>query len=123
MEQLDQITIANLRCTSHIGCKEKERELPQALIVTATVYLDTREAAQSDDLEKTVNYAHLSKTLIRRCEASTCQLIETLAETLAQDCLAASPRVRKTTIKIKKPAGLPNGDYASIMITREAPCA
>lgn len=116
---MDQITIANLRCTSHIGCKEKERELPQALIVTAVVYLDTAEAAQSDDLEKTVNYAHLAKTIIRLCEESTCQLIETLAQNLVQACLDASPRVQKATIEIKKPAGMPNGDYASICITRQ----
>ena len=114
----DQITIANLRCTAHIGCKEKERELPQALLVTAVIELDTAEAAATDDLEKTVNYAHLAKTLIRCCEESRCQLIETLAQTLVQACFAASERVQTATIEIKKPAGMPNGDYASVRITR-----
>ncbi|MCQ2403008.1 MAG: dihydroneopterin aldolase [Lentisphaeria bacterium] len=116
---MDQISIVNLRCTSHIGCKEKERELPQALLVTATVFLDTREAAATDDLEKTVNYSQLSKKLIRRCEESTCKLIETLAQTLVQECLDASERVQKATVEIRKPAGLPNGDYAALTITRE----
>lgn len=117
---LDKITIKDLRCTAHIGCKEKERELPQALIVTAKVFLDTRPAAQSDDLEKTVNYAHLAKALIRRCEESRCQLIETLAQSLADECLGAAPFVQEVAIEIKKPAGMPNGDYAAIEIIRKA---
>ncbi len=117
-DTLDKITIAGLRCAAHIGCKEEERQLLQALIVYATVYLDTRDAAKDDDLEKTVNYARLSKALIRCCQESTCQLIETLAQNLAELCLAASPRVRRVDLEIRKPAGLSNGDYAAIAITR-----
>ncbi len=117
-DTLDKITIAGLRCAAHIGCKEEERQLLQALVVTATVYLDTRDAAKDDDLEKTVNYARLSKALIRCCQESTCQLIETLAQNLAELCLKASPRVQRVDLEVRKPAGLPNGDYAAIAITR-----
>lgn len=115
---LDKITIAGLRCAAHIGCKKEERQLLQTLAIYTTVYLDTKDAAQNDDLEKTVNYARLSKAIIRSCQESTCQLIETLAQNLADLCLAASPRVKRVDLEIRKPAGLSPGDYAAVAITR-----
>ena len=115
---MDCITISRLRCSAHIGCEEDERAVAQALMVTATVELDTREAAASDDLAKTVNYAQLSKKLMRCCEESTCKLIETLAERLAEVCLNASERVNSATIEIRKPAGVKHADFAALIISR-----
>ena len=115
---MDSITISRLRCNAHIGCEEAERAVAQALLVTATVELDTREAAATDDLEKTVNYAKLSKQLMKCCEESQCKLIETLAEQLATLCLNASERVNSTTIEIRKPAGIKHADFAALTITR-----
>ena len=115
---MDSITISRLRCSAHIGCEEDERAVAQALLVTATVELDTREAAATDDLAKTVNYAQLSKQLMRCCEESRCKLIETLAEHLAEICLNASDRVMATTIEIQKPAGVKHADFASLTISR-----
>ena len=117
---MDTITIANLRCSAHIGCEEAERADAQALLVTAVVHLDTRPAARADDLEQTVNYAQLAKKLMRICEDSTCRLIETLAQHLADACLVASPRVSEATIEIRKPAGVKHADYAAIRISRKA---
>ena len=114
----DKIIIKGLRCTAHIGCKEDERALPQALIIDAVLNVDTRPSAQADNLELTVNYARLSKEFIRACEASSCQLIETLAANLAQIALNAAPIVEAATITVIKPAGLANGDYAAVEITR-----
>ena len=116
---MDTMVISGLRCTAHIGCKEEERALPQALLVTVTLALDTREAAESDDLSMTVNYSRLSKAVIAACEASRCQLIETLAANLSRLCLDFDARIAEATVEVRKPAGLPNGDYAAIIVTRK----
>ncbi len=115
---MDFITISKLRCSAHIGCEEDERALAQELLVTATVELDTRDAAAADDLEKTVNYAQLAKRLRQCCEESRCKLIETLAQNLAELCLNAAERVTAATIEIQKPAGIKHADYAALTITR-----
>ena len=115
---MDTITISQLRCSAHIGCEEDERSRAQALLVSASVELDTREAAATDDLGKTVNYATLSKQLMRCCELSQCKLIETLAEQLATLCLNASERVTAATVEIRKPAGVKHADYAALAIMR-----
>lgn len=115
---LDRLTIKGLRCTAHIGCKEEERALPQALAVNLRLFLDTDCAARTDDLEKTVNYARLSKAVIRHCEESKCMLIETLAQNLATLCLEFSNLIQEVEVEVVKPAGLPNGEYASVTIHR-----
>ena len=118
---MDKMILHGLRCTAHIGCKPEERALPQALLVNVAIELDITPAAASDDLEKTVNYSQLSKAILRHCEASACQLIETLAENLARLVLDFSPLVQAVTLQLQKPAGLPNGDYAAIEVTRRQP--
>ena len=114
---LDQIHIPNLRCSAIIGCKPKERQWPQALFLSITVFLDTRAAAAADDLELTVNYAHLSKDIIARVSQSSCQLLETLANQLAEHCLAEYP-IEAIRLSIRKPAGIASADGAVLEITR-----
>lgn len=113
----DLLSIKNLRCGCHIGCKPEERALLQTLFVTIDLELDTRPAAQADDLELTVNYAKLSKDVIALCQESTCQLIETLAQNIAALCLKKT-LVKKASVSILKPAGIANADGAVISITR-----
>ena len=115
---MDTMVIKGLRCPTHIGCTEEERALPQLLLVTLTLKLDTRPAAESDDLEQAVNYAHLSREVLAACDSTTCKLIETLAEKLAAICLDFSSQIAEATVEIRKQAGMPNGDYAAIIITR-----
>lgn len=117
LDCLDQIRIPNLRCSAIIGCKPEERLLPQALLLTITVFLDTRKAAASDDLNLTVNYAHLSKDIIAFVSRSTCQLLETLANQLADHYLAEYP-IEAIRISILKPAGIATADGAILEITR-----
>ena len=113
----DVLSIKNLRCGCHIGCKPEERALLQTLFVTIDLELDTRPAALADNLELTVNYAKLSKDVIALCQESTCQLIETLAQNISDLCLK-NPLVQKVAVSILKPAGIANADGASISIIR-----
>jgi dihydroneopterin aldolase len=117
LDCLDQIRIPNLRCSAIIGCKPEERLLPQALLLTITVFLDTRKAAASDDLNLTVHYSHLSKDIIGFVSRSTCQLLETLANQLADHCLEKYP-IEGIRISILKPAGIATADGAVLDITR-----
>jgi dihydroneopterin aldolase len=114
---LDQIRIPNLRCSAIIGCKPEERLLPQVLFLNITVFLDTRAAAEADDLQLTVNYARMSKQIIAFVNQSTCQLLETLANRLAEHCLAEYS-IEAIRVGILKPAGIASADGAILEITR-----
>lgn len=115
----DQLTLTGLRATAHHGVFEHERLNGQEFIVDLTVWFDSREAASSDDLGRTVDYGVLAGEVVAALESDPVDLIETVAERLAQVALAhdAVSRVRVTLHKPSAPIQVPFDDV-SITIER-----
>ena len=101
---------------------EAERRLGQTFRVDAVLELDTAPAAAGDDLERTVNYAELARALYRVLTGEPVDLLETLAQRLADVCLA-DPLVDAVEITVHKPEadlGVPFDDV-TVGIRRERP--
>ena len=116
----DRIELRGLRVRGHHGVLDSERRDGQEFLIDAVLAVDTRPAAATDDLSLTVDYAGLSERLAGIVAGEPVQLIETLAEQLAQACLA-EPAVRQAEITVHKPnapISLPFGDV-SVTIRRE----
>jgi len=119
---LDVLRLSGVRATGHHGVFDHERRDGQEFVVDAVVHLDTRAAAGSDDLERTVHYGVLAEQLVAAVETDPVDLIETLAERLAGVVLAfpAAARAEITVHKPSAPITVPFGDV-SITIVRERP--
>ena len=102
MTELDRITLRGLRVFARHGVLETERQAGQEFLIDAVLWLDTRPAAAGDDLSKTVDYGAVANRLVRLAVDPPVQLIETLAERLAADCLS-EPLVAEVEITIHKP--------------------
>lgn len=116
----DRITIRGLRAQGHHGVYTFERERGQTFRVDAVLELDTAPAAAGDDLERTTNYAELAHQLYAVITGEPVNLIETLAQRLADVCLA-DPVVDAVEITVHKPQaelGVPFDDVA-VTIRRE----
>ncbi|MEV0586927.1 dihydroneopterin aldolase [Nonomuraea sp. NPDC050310] len=100
---LDRITVKGLRARGRHGVLPAERELGQEFVVDATLFVDTRRAAAGDDLSCTVHYGELSEALVKVVEGEPVNLIETLAQRLADVCLD-SELVREVEVSVHKPA-------------------
>ena len=59
----DRITLRGLRVFGYHGVLDTERQDGQEFIVDAVLWLDTRAAATTDDLDLTANYAALADRL------------------------------------------------------------
>ena len=118
LASLDKLTLKNLRFSVHLGCTPEEQALPQDILVTIVLFLDTREAAEADDLSRTVNYSALNRAITAHLVPSRYHLIEAMGAQLARLCLDFSPLIQGVTVKILKPAGIKNGDGAELEITR-----
>jgi 7,8-dihydroneopterin aldolase/epimerase/oxygenase len=116
----DRTALKGLRAHGHHGVYAFERERGQMFRVDAVLELDTAPAADSDDLERTVNYAELAKRLYAVLAGEPVKLLETLAQRLADVCLE-SPLVDAVEITVHKPQaelGVPFDDV-TVAIRRE----
>lgn len=110
MEQRDRIHIKNLEIFAKHGVFPEENVLGQKFIVSAVLYTSTREAGQTDDLTKSIHYGEVSHFIRRFLEDHTYQLLETVAERLAEELLLKTERLEGVRLEIKKPwapVGLP----------------
>ncbi|MCW2740260.1 MAG: folB [Blastococcus sp.] len=98
----DRITLSGLRAHGHHGVYAFERERGQMFSVDAVLELDTVPAAKGDDLDRTVNYADLAKNLYAVLAGEPVNLLETLAQRLADVCLT-DPLVDAVEITVHKP--------------------
>lgn len=115
----DRISLKGLRVRGRHGVLAAERELGQEFVVDVTLFLDTAPAAAGDDLGRTVHYGELAEDLARVVAGEPVDLIETLAQRLADVCLARE-LVRSAEVSVHKPAApipLPFDDVI-VTITR-----
>ncbi len=116
----DQIAVRGIRAFGYHGVLPEERAQGQLFVVDAVLTMDTHFAAASDDLGLTVDYAELAQRLVSIVEGDPVNLIETLAQRLADACLNEE-RVGAVEITVHKPdapAGVPFGDI-SVTINRD----
>jgi 7,8-dihydroneopterin aldolase/epimerase/oxygenase len=99
----DRISLLGLRAFGRHGVLEHERRDGQEFVVDAVLWLDTRPAAASDDLAKTVDYAAVAGRLAAVVSGEPVSLIETLADRLAAACLATDEAVREVEVTVHKP--------------------
>ncbi|WP_232383916.1 dihydroneopterin aldolase [Actinomadura violacea] len=100
---LDRIELRGLRARGRHGVLPAERELGQEFVVDVSLGLDTRPAAENDDLSRTVDYGTLAGRLVEVVEGEPVDLIETLADRLAKTCLG-DPAVVEAEVTVHKPS-------------------
>jgi len=98
----DQIRLVGITATGYHGVLESERLEGQTFRADVVVHLDTRRAAATDDLVRTVNYASLAVEIAGVLSGDPVNLIETVAERIAATALAY-PSVAAVDVSVHKP--------------------
>jgi dihydroneopterin aldolase len=112
----DVIALTNMRFQGRHGVSAGEREMAQPFEVDVELHLDLRPAGLTDDLDKTVDYRGIFEICRSVVEGPSRQLIETLAEAIAEKVLEGSEDSGVEEVPL--PGEL---DHASVEITRRAP--
>ncbi len=99
----DSILLEGMTFYGYHGVNPEERVLGQRFVVDLEAYLDLAVPAGSDSLEDTVNYADLNNTTRAIVEGEPYNLIEAVAEAVAQGVLAYHS-VSAVRVQIKKPS-------------------
>ncbi|WP_017588277.1 dihydroneopterin aldolase [Nocardiopsis ganjiahuensis] len=112
----DRIELRGLRARGYHGVFDFERREGQDFVVDAVLYLDTAPAAASDDVGDTVHYGLLADRLVAVVTGEPVNLIETLAERLAEVCLAES-LVEGVELTVHKPSAPIEHEFTDVAVT------
>jgi dihydroneopterin aldolase len=119
---VDRVTLRGLSVRGHHGVFQHEREDGQTFVVDLVLGLDTAPAAAGDDLELTVHYGVLAEQVAAVVSGEPVNLIETLAQRIADTCLGhqAVEEVEVTVHKPDAPITVPFEDV-TVTISRRRP--
>ena len=115
---MDKIIIKDLVARGIIGINDWERENIQEILINLTIYADTRQAAEKDDINYSVNYRTVGKKVLSHAEHSARLTVEALAEDIAKICLK-EPFAQKVVVRVEKPGAVRFADSVGVEIKRK----
>ena len=116
---MDITFLHGLKVDCVIGIWDWERRTRQTIVIDLDMASDVSKAAQSDDIKDAVDYKAVSKRLQEFVSQSEFQLVETLAERIANIVMDefSVPWVR---VRINKKGAVSNAGDVGIIIERGA---
>jgi len=115
---LDRIHIRDLLVRCIVGIRDWERQNKQDVNINITLEADLAAAGQSDRIEDTVDYVATKKKVVALVEASRFNLVERLAQCIADVCLEPA-RVQRVRVQVEKPGALRFARTVCVEIVRE----
>ncbi len=109
------ITLTNIRLYAYHGCLEEEAIIGGNYIVDVDIHTDFSEAAQTDDLSRTVDYCEVYE-VVKREMAIRSKLIEHVAKRIGKSLLTRNKNIEKADIHLTKLAPPMNGDVESVTV-------
>jgi dihydroneopterin aldolase len=116
MDFVDEITLTGLRAFGRHGVYEHERTDGQHFVVDLTLYVSTAAASRSDDVADTVHYGEVAEQVAGIVGGEPVNLIETLAERIA-DALLARDAVKMVAVTVHKPGAPIDLEFADVSVT------
>lgn len=117
-QPLDQLAVSGIECFAHHGVFPDERREGQRFVVDLVLGVDTRPAAASDDLHDTVDYGSLTMAVKTAVESDPVDLIEVVAQRIADVCLLVG-RVEWARVTLHKPDAPIPAAFADVALTIE----
>jgi 7,8-dihydroneopterin aldolase/epimerase/oxygenase len=116
-DRLRHVFVRDLEIMALLGVYEHEKRKPQRIVLNIDLSVREDLVHPADDIENVVSY----EAVVRRVEAIVAQghvhLVETLAERIAEACLA-DERVSAARVRVEKPDIIPNARSVGVEIER-----
>ncbi len=115
---MDIIFLHGLKVECVIGVWDWERRIKQKVEIDIDMAADIRGAAATDQLEDTLNYKAIAKAVISHVENSQYQLVESLAESIA-NILTGEFEIPWCRVKLNKGGAVRGARAVGVVIERE----
>jgi|TARA_B100000959_G_C14956771_1_gene614081 dihydroneopterin aldolase len=114
---MDKIKLSELKVKTIIGIWEWEKRNPQIISIDLEMSTDIKAAAMTDSIDDALDYKAISKRIKQYSEENHFQLIETLAENLAQIILEEF-KVEWVKLSVSKPYAIRGSKNVGVTIER-----
>lgn len=114
---MDTVFVRNLTVDAILGILPWERENTQPVRISFAMATDLRAAARSEDIAQAVDYAAAAERVAALTREGRFQLVETLAEHIAQLLLHEFP-VQRVRVEVEKPEAVAAADSVGVSIER-----
>jgi len=84
----DKIVIKGLHCSIRVGVKKEEQEVRRNCELDVTIYFDLSQAAETDELDRTVNYSKVIDMIQALAAQVQYKLLEAFAYRLFREIFA-----------------------------------
>lgn len=115
---MDKIQIHDLSVRGIIGVHDWEREKKQEMVVNIDLFADLEEIIDTDQLNSSVNYRTVTKSVIHHMRTAERHTLEALAGDIAEICLDFD-RVHRVKVDLQKPGALRFSRSVGIVIERQ----
>jgi dihydroneopterin aldolase len=112
----DELSILGIDVFAHHGVFDFEKHEGQTFVIDLSLGVETAAAAASDDLRDTVDYGSLVESVIAAVEKDPVDLIETLAQRIADVCLT-DVRVEWVRVTVHKPDAPIEATFTDVALT------
>jgi 7,8-dihydroneopterin aldolase/epimerase/oxygenase len=112
-----RVFVRGLELIGSIGVYEHEKRYEQRIVVSLELDVHDDYDGRSDSIDHVYDYDHAIATVRAAVDAGHTNLIETLAERIAEGCLG-DQRVLTARVTIEKPDVLPSCRAVGIEISR-----
>jgi dihydroneopterin aldolase len=115
---MHKILVQGINVYAYHGCLEEEAKIGTNYIVDVTMETDFTEAAQTDDLSKTIDYV-IVYDIVKKQMAIRSKLIEQVGQRIVDELKKEFISLKKVEVKVTKlnPPMNGNVDRVSIVIT------
>lgn len=114
---MDIVYVRDLRLDARIGIYEWEKRILQKIRIDLEMAWDNRIPAASDNINDTLNYKTAAKRVTQLVESGHYELVERLAETIA-DTLMQELRIPWIQVTVGKPGAVRGASEVGVKIER-----
>ncbi len=113
----DTIFLQDLKVETIVGIWDWERKIRQTVSIDIEMAADVAKAAETDNIEGTLNYKAVAKRVQQFVGDSDYQLVETLAEKIAETILTEFD-IAWIQLRVSKPGAIRNAKNVGVVIRR-----
>lgn len=113
---MDKILLSGMEFYGYHGVFQEEKKLGQRYIVDVELHTDLKAAGKSDQITDSIDYGEVFQEVKKIVEGEPKDLIEAVAESIAERLLTRYTKLTACLIKVTKPNPPIAGNYQSVAV-------